>query len=76
MDSNIQLRKKIHDFIDQADDKTLQIFNAIISSEQASKPVIPESFYKELDEDREKHLIAETPSHTWEDVKERLSKKL
>lgn len=76
MDSSIQLRKKIHDFIDQADDKMLQIFNAIISSEQASKPVIPESFYKELDEDREKHLIAETPSHAWEDVKERLSKKL
>ena len=76
MDSSIQLRKKIHDFIDQADDKMLQIFNAIISSEQASKPVIPESFYKELDEDREKHLIAETPSNTWEDVKERLSKKL
>lgn len=76
MDSSIQLRKKIHDFIDQADEEMLQVINTIISSKQASETVIPESFYKELDEDREKHLIAETHSHTWEDVKERLSKKL
>ena len=76
MDSSIQLRKKIHDFIDQADDKMLQVINTIISSEQASEAVIPESFYRQLDEDREKHLIAETPSNVWEDVKERLRKKL
>jgi len=74
MQTTIEIRKRIHEYIDQADERVLRIFNAIIATEEEASLTIPESFYKELDEDRAKHLNGETPSYTWEEVKSRLIK--
>ena len=55
MDSSIQLRKKIHDFIDQADDKMLQIFNAIISNENSDEKGLTKEHRAILDKRLEEH---------------------
>lgn len=76
MENTIDLKKRIHDFIEEADERILKIFNGIINAEKEDEaiPTVPESFYKKLDEDREKHLKGESKSYTWEEVKGRLTK--
>lgn len=75
MDTTVDLKKKIHEFIEHADERMLRIINAIISTEQEQDneviPTVPESFYEELDRRKEKHLKGESVSYTWEEVKAR-----
>lgn len=66
------VRKKIHEFVDKADDRILRILEAIIDTEEAYEASVPESFYKELDQERELHLNESTSSYSWKEVKERL----
>ncbi|MFC0428554.1 addiction module protein [Chryseobacterium scophthalmum] len=78
MESTLEIRKRIHEFIDIADERILRIINGIIDAEEEviseSNPTVPEWFYDELDKRREKHLKGETKSFSWEEVKERLMK--
>ncbi len=74
METKEDIRKKIHEFIDLADDRMLRILSAIITTEEEIQPSVPESFYKELDEDREQHIKGASPSYSWEEVKSRLIK--
>ncbi len=69
MDATIDLRKRIHDFIEIADERILRVFNAIITTEEELS--VPESFYEELDHRRAKHLEEKSKSYTWQEVKER-----
>lgn len=68
MDSNIQLRKKIHDFIDQADDKMLQIFNAIISNENSDENGLTKEHREILDKRLEEHQYNPESGKPWTDV--------
>lgn len=70
MDTTIDIKKRIHEFIDHADERILRIFNAIITTEEV-EPTVPEFFYQELDKRRERHLKGESKSYTWEEVKTR-----
>ena len=70
MDTIIDIRKRIHAFVDQADEKMLRIFNELISAKSSEdESSIPKSFYEELDKRRERHLKGESKSYTWEEVK-------
>lgn len=75
MDTNAAIRNRIHEFVDKADERILRIFEAIVNTEEEDTPTVPESFYQELDKDREKHLQGETLSSNWNEVKDRLIKK-
>ena len=68
MDSSIQLRKKIHDFIDQADDKMLQIFNAIISNENSDEKGLTKEHREILDKRLEEHQYNPESGKPWTDV--------
>lgn len=74
MDSNIQLRKKIHDFIDQADDKMLQIFNAIISNENSDENGLTKEHREILDKRLEEHQYNPESGKPWTDVVNELKK--
>lgn len=74
MDSNIQLRKKIHDFIDQADDKMLQIFNAIISNENSDEKGLTKEHREILDKRLEEHQYNPESGKPWTDVVNELKK--
>ncbi|GGG47651.1 addiction module family protein [Epilithonimonas arachidiradicis] len=76
MESTIDIRKRIHEFIDIADERILRIINGIIDVEEQEDnyPAVPDWYYEKLELEREKHLKGETPSYTWEEVKQRLMK--
>jgi len=76
MESTVDIRKRIHEFIDIADERILRIINGIIDVEEQEDnyPAVPDWYYKKLELEREKHLKGETPSYTWEEVKQRLMK--
>lgn len=74
MDSSIQLRKKIHDFIDQADDKMLQIFNAIISNESSDEKAFTKEHREILDKRLEEHQYNPESGKPWTDVVNELKK--
>lgn len=68
----IELKERLHRFIDMADERTLSVINSIITSEnKEDQPDIPLWFYDELDKRRERHLKEESTSSTWEAVKAR-----
>ena len=74
MDSCIQLRKKIHDFIDQADDKMLQIFNAIISNENSDEKGLTKEHREILDKRLEEHQYNPESGKPWTEVVNELKK--
>ena len=74
MDSSIQLRKKIHDFIDQADDKMLQIFNAIISNENSDEKDLTKEHREILDKRLEEHQYNPESGKPWTEVVNELKK--
>lgn len=76
MESTLEIRQRIHDFIDIADERILRIINGIIDVEEQEDnyPAVPDWYYEKLEVEREKHLKGETPSYTWEEVKQRLMK--
>lgn len=76
MESTVDIRKRIHEFIDIADERILRIINGIIDVEEQEDnySAVPDWYYKKLELEREKHLKGETPSYTWEEVNQRLMK--
>ena len=74
MDSSIQLRKKIHDFINQADDKMLQIFNAIISNENSDENGLTKEHREILDKRLEEHQYNPESGKPWTEVVNELKK--
>jgi hypothetical protein len=76
MESTLEIRKRIHEFIDIADERILRIINGIIDVEEQEDnyPAVPDWYYEKLEIEREKHLKGETKSYSWEEVKQRLMK--
>lgn len=83
MESTLEIRKRIQDYIDDADERILRIFNAIIDAEEEDSelepseyPQVPDYVYDQIEEERKKYLSGELKTSSWEEVKERLMKKL
>jgi hypothetical protein len=75
MDSTVDIRKRIHDFIDIADERILRIFKGIIDAEERKIIIhkVPDYIYDRIEEERE---IFKRRTSTLGEVKERLMKKL
>ena len=71
MESTLEIKNRIHDYINQADERILRIFDAIISTDEKSTSEIPNSFYDELDSRKQKNLTGESKSYSWDEVKTR-----
>ena len=71
------LKKKIHDFIDIADERILNIFIGIIDAKEKENddPSILDYVDQQIEEERQKQLNGEADSQSWEEVKERLMQK-
>lgn len=78
MESTVDLRKRIHEFIDIADDRILRIINGIIDVEEQEDnyPAVPDYVYDRIEEEHKKYLRGELKTSSWDEVKERLMKKL
>lgn len=72
MDSTVDIRKRIHEFIDIADERILRIFKGIIDAEEEENNYsVPDSHYDVINERREKYIKGESKSYTWEEVQEK-----
>lgn len=72
MESTVDIRKRIHEFIDIADERILRIFNGIIDAEEEDDNYsVPNSHYDVVNERREKYISGESKSYTWDEVKEK-----
>ncbi|HCR74904.1 MAG TPA: addiction module family protein [Chryseobacterium sp.] len=72
MDSTVDIRKRIHEFIDSADERILRIFKGIIDAEEEEDNYsVPDSHYDVINERREKYIKGESKSYTWEEVQEK-----
>lgn len=73
MESTLEIRKRIHEFIDIADERILRIFKGIIDAEEQENnyPSVPDWHYDEVNERREKYISGESKSYTWEEIKEK-----
>ncbi|MDN4014188.1 hypothetical protein QX233_17080 [Chryseobacterium gambrini] len=83
MESTVDIRKRIHEFIDSADERILRIFKGIIDAEEGDQelesldyPQVPDYVYDRIEEECEKYMKGEVKTSSWEEVKERLMKKL
>ncbi|MBV6880380.1 hypothetical protein NG800_008685 [Epilithonimonas ginsengisoli] len=83
MESTLEIRQRIHDYIDDADERILRIFNAIIDAEEEDEeleaseyPQVPDYVYERIEEERKKYLKGELKTSSWEEVKARLMEKL
>lgn len=73
MESTIDIRKKIHEFIDQADERILHIINEIITTDSKEKG-LSENHKAILDERLQEHLENPTSGKSWNDVRQELRK--
>ena len=71
MDNTIDLRKRIHNFIDHADERILKIINAIITSEESEEELSKEQKII-LDERLEDHRKNPSSGKVWKEVKNEL----
>lgn len=83
MQSTLEIRKKIHEYREGADERILRIFNAVIDAEEKNPglassdyPQVPDYVYDKIEEERGKYLNGELKTSSWEEVKEILMKKL
>ncbi|MDQ0476367.1 MULTISPECIES: addiction module protein [Chryseobacterium] len=74
MDTTIDIRKKIHEFIDHADERILRIFHAIITMEEVEEHVLSAEYKEILDERLKEHHENPTSGKPWEKVKQELKK--
>ncbi|WP_262149618.1 hypothetical protein [Chryseobacterium foetidum] len=77
MESVLDIRKRIHEYIDIADERILRIFSGIIDAKEKENddPSILDYVDQQIDEERQKQLNGESDSQSWEEVKERLMQK-
>jgi hypothetical protein len=84
MESTLDIRRRIHDYIEDADERILRIFNAIIDAEEeegdpefepSEYPQVPDYVYERIEEERKKYLKGELKTSSWEEVKARLMEK-
>ncbi|WP_336734076.1 addiction module family protein [Chryseobacterium sp. VD8] len=72
MESTVDIRKRIHEFIDSADERILRIFKGIIDAEEEEDNYsVPDSHYDVINERREKYIKGESKSYTWEEIQEK-----
>lgn len=75
METTTDLKNKVLKYIDSADDRLLRMMQALAESYQDEifdEPIVPDWFYEELEQRRERHLKGESKSYSWEEVKARI----
>ncbi|WP_294287099.1 addiction module family protein [uncultured Chryseobacterium sp.] len=74
MENTVDIRKKIHEFINYADERILRIMNAIISTEQEEE-IIGTEPKKILDQRLKDHADNRNSGKLWNEVKNNLQEK-
>lgn len=74
MDSILDIKKRIHEFIDHTDERTLRIINAIITTVEIEEEGLTTEHKDILDQRLEEHRKNPTTGNSWNEVKQSLKK--
>ncbi|RNA61482.1 addiction module family protein [Chryseobacterium nematophagum] len=72
MDNTLELKERIHEFIDRADERTLKIINAIITSEESEEEELSPEHKAILDERLQEYRNNPTSGKFWKEVRQDL----
>ena len=67
-----QIRDIVHDYINQADERFIQLVYGMIQADKSSDLLLTTSERKELDKRIARHKKGESKSYSWEEVKSQL----
>ena len=70
-----QIRKELHNFIDQADERILKLLYGMMTADQNEDPELSEAIKQILDDRLAAHRANPTEGATWSEVKARVIKK-
>lgn len=73
MENTIDIKKRIHEFIDHADERILRIINAIITTEENTGEELTAEHQIILDKLMENHKKNPNSGKSWDDIKNLLS---
>lgn len=68
----LALKNRIRDYLEDADERVLQIINAVIESESENEYSMTKAQKAELDRRAERHERGETKSYSWEEAKQKI----
>lgn len=74
MDSVLDIKKRIHDFIDHADERILRIIDAIVSTEIKTEKGLTEEHIEILEQRLKDHLQNPNSGKNWEILKSNIMK--
>lgn len=76
MDTTIELRKRVQDYINAADDRLLRLMEALAVSYQENEPgkKLTDAHKKELDRRLQRYNEGKTVFHSWEEVEVKLDR--
>lgn len=69
-----QLREELHQYINQADDRFVQLVYAMVQADKKEQELLSQEEKEELERRVERHKNGQSKSYTWEEVKARLRK--
>ena len=72
METTINLKKRIHEFIEEADERILRIFNVIIEAEKKDDFQLTEEQKEILDQRLLNHKQSPDSGKSWSEVKQSL----
>lgn len=67
-----EIRGKIHDYIDRADERMLRIIHSIVEGDSVEEPKVPDWHYKEVERRMQAHLSEDGKTCSWEEAKARI----
>lgn len=73
MENTIDIKKRIHEFINHADERILRIINAIITTEENTGEELTAEHQLILDKRMENHKENPNSGKSWDDIKNLLS---
>ena len=72
METTINLKKRIHEFIEEADERILRIFNGIIEAEKKEELELSDEHKEILDQRLQNHKENVDSGKSWSEVKKSL----
>ena len=74
MESVLDIKNRIHEFVDSADERILRVLNAIVVSEESDSIALSEEHKIILDERLREHKANPNDGTPWEEVRAELEK--
>lgn len=74
MESVLEIKNRIHHFIENADERILRVINAIVISEEGDDVTLTTEHKTILDERLRDHQENPKDGESWEEVKDELAK--